>query len=151
MEATARSQKSSSDNSNEMLSADGDEKAEDDAELLEDKISSNICVMPIILNRINECISRIHELVSSNETTYAVLKGWAFSKAKEVLSSLSLFHQSNILSSGLHINSRFCFAIEIPWLLQTSRLPVGCGPMFLRVFSPAIWFPDLFDEWQPAS
>lgn len=52
-----------------MLSADGDEKAEDDAELLKDKISSNISVMPIILNRINECISRIGELVSSNETT----------------------------------------------------------------------------------
>lgn len=57
-----------------MSSADGDEKAEDDAALLKDKISSNISVMPIILNRINECISRIDELVSSNETTYAVLK-----------------------------------------------------------------------------
>lgn len=68
-----------------MSSADGDEKAEDDAALLKDKISSNISVMPIILNRINECISRIDELVSSNETTYAVLK-W-----KKSWSSVSSF------------------------------------------------------------
>lgn len=57
-------------------------------------------------------------------------RGWAFSKVsfKCYLSS-PCFTNPHILSSDLHINSRFCFAIEIiiPWLLQTSRPHFGCS------------------------
>uniref|UniRef100_A0A7C8ZWX4 Uncharacterized protein n=1 Tax=Opuntia streptacantha TaxID=393608 RepID=A0A7C8ZWX4_OPUST len=63
---------SSSDDPNAMLSAHGDDV--DNAELLRDNISSNIYAMPILINRINECISRIDELVSSNGTPHPELK-----------------------------------------------------------------------------
>ncbi|KAJ8441523.1 hypothetical protein Cgig2_026324 [Carnegiea gigantea] len=61
-------------NSSGVLTSDSDEKTPDDVELLRDKISSNISTMPNVLKRMNECISRIDKLVSSNETIHPAFK-----------------------------------------------------------------------------
>jgi len=61
-------------NPNGVLTPDNDEKTPDDVELLRDKISSNISTMPNVLKRMNECISRIDKLVSSNETIHPAFK-----------------------------------------------------------------------------
>lgn len=60
-------------NSSTELEADG-EKTPDEVQLLRDKISSNISAIPKVLKRMNECISRIDKLVSSNETIHPAFK-----------------------------------------------------------------------------
>lgn len=59
--------------STELEVADG-EKTPDEVQLLRDKISSNISAIPKVLKRMNECISKIDKLVSSNETIHPAFK-----------------------------------------------------------------------------
>ncbi|XP_021767061.1 uncharacterized protein LOC110731523 [Chenopodium quinoa] len=65
---------SSHGNSSTQLEVDDGEKTPDEVQLLRDKISSNISAIPKVLKRMNECISRIDKLVSSNETIHPVFK-----------------------------------------------------------------------------
>ncbi|XP_010670546.2 uncharacterized protein LOC104887580 [Beta vulgaris subsp. vulgaris] len=65
---------SSLPNSSTELEVDDGEKTPDEVQLLRDKISSNISAIPKVLKRMNECISKIDKLVSSNETIHPAFK-----------------------------------------------------------------------------
>ncbi|KAH9604109.1 hypothetical protein KSS87_010449 [Heliosperma pusillum] len=65
---------SCSENPNRELAAGDDDRTADDIKLLTDKISNNISAMPKVLKRMNECISRLDKLISSNETIHPAFK-----------------------------------------------------------------------------
>ncbi|KAK9749396.1 hypothetical protein RND81_02G123400 [Saponaria officinalis] len=65
---------SCSDNSNRETAAGDGERTPDDVKLLNDKISSNISAMSKVLKRLNDCISRIDSLASSDPTIHPSFK-----------------------------------------------------------------------------
>ncbi|XP_074263314.1 uncharacterized protein LOC141586089 [Silene latifolia] len=65
---------SCSENPNKELAAGDGEKTAEEIKLLNEKISNNISAMPKVLKRMNECISRLDKLISSNETIHPAYK-----------------------------------------------------------------------------
>lgn len=66
---------SSHGNSSTEVEASNDEQQNSDkVQLLRDKISSNITAMPKVIKRMNDCISRIEKLVSSEVTIHPAFK-----------------------------------------------------------------------------
>ncbi|XP_057533536.1 uncharacterized protein LOC130811306 [Amaranthus tricolor] len=65
----------SNGNSSAEVEANNDEQQNcDKVQLLKDKISSNIAAMPKVIKRMNDCISRIDKLVSSEVTIHPAFK-----------------------------------------------------------------------------
>ncbi|XWS35781.1 hypothetical protein CRYUN_Cryun20dG0025300 [Craigia yunnanensis] len=58
----------------EELELDKERRMEEKIGLLEEKISSNISAMPVVLKRMNECISRIEKLDSCNGIIHPAFK-----------------------------------------------------------------------------
>ncbi|GMH21712.1 hypothetical protein Nepgr_023554 [Nepenthes gracilis] len=56
------------------MADDKDHEIANKIQLLKDKISSNVSAMPIVLKRMNECISRIDKLNSCNGTIHPAFK-----------------------------------------------------------------------------
>lgn len=54
--------------------SESDQKTTEKVRLLKEKISSNIALMPIVLNRMRECMSKIDKLDSSDQVIHPAFK-----------------------------------------------------------------------------
>lgn len=60
---------------NRVLLANGDHEMSDKIQLLKAKLSENASAMPIVLKRMQECISKIDKLDSENRIIHPAFKG----------------------------------------------------------------------------